>query len=111
MSEVDGFHESLAAAVMVEIDDFKRNRADIEQAKGILIQWLAVDADQAFAVLVRYSQDHNVRVRHLAQRLVDLASRDQTPPKRASSEQVASMLTELVARPSAEVLRGDLEPG
>jgi AmiR/NasT family two-component response regulator len=30
-----------------------------------------VDADRAFAILRRYSQDHNVKLRTIAQRLIE----------------------------------------
>jgi AmiR/NasT family two-component response regulator len=30
-----------------------------------------IDSDQAFAVLRRYSQDHNIKLRDVAQRLID----------------------------------------
>lgn len=43
----------------------------IGQAQGILMERFSVDADQAFAVLRRYSQDHNIKLHHVAQRLID----------------------------------------
>ena len=43
----------------------------IGQAQGILMERFSVDADQAFAVLRRYSQDHNVKLHLVAQRLID----------------------------------------
>ena len=43
----------------------------IGQAQGILMERFKVDADQAFAVLRRYSQDHNVKLHVVAQRLID----------------------------------------
>jgi GAF domain-containing protein len=46
-------------------------RALIGQAQGILMERFDVDADRAFAILRRYSQDHNVKLRTLAQRLVE----------------------------------------
>jgi AmiR/NasT family two-component response regulator len=52
-----------------------RSRAVIEQAKGILIGDKRVSADEAFALLVRMSQNANVKVRDVAQRLVDERSR------------------------------------
>jgi GAF domain-containing protein len=47
------------------------NRAVIEQAKGILMTQEGVDADGAFDLLRRVSQQENVKVRDIAQRLVD----------------------------------------
>lgn len=46
-------------------------RKVIGQAQGILMERFALSADQAFAVLRRYSQDYNIKLRDVAQRLVD----------------------------------------
>lgn len=43
----------------------------VGQAQGILMERFGLDADQAFAVLRRYSQDHNIKLREVAQRLID----------------------------------------
>jgi GAF domain-containing protein len=43
----------------------------IGQAQGILMERFALDADQAFAVLRRYSQNHNIKLRDVARRVVD----------------------------------------
>lgn len=43
----------------------------IGQAQGILMERFDLDADQAFGVLRRYSQDKNVKLRDVARRLVD----------------------------------------
>ena len=53
------------------------SRDIIGQAKGLLMRDFAVDADGAFDLLRRMSQDTNIRVVDLARRLVDL----DTPPK------------------------------
>jgi GAF domain-containing protein len=42
----------------------------IGQAQGILMERFAVDADQAFAVLRRYSQDRNLKLHVVAERLI-----------------------------------------
>jgi GAF domain-containing protein len=42
----------------------------IGMAQGILMERFAVDADEAFAVLRRYSQDGNVKLRAVAERVV-----------------------------------------
>jgi hypothetical protein len=42
----------------------------IEQVKGMLMQHLGVDAEEAFAVLVSFSQDTNTKVRDVAERIV-----------------------------------------
>jgi len=43
----------------------------IGQAQGMLMERFDLDSDQAFAVLRRYSQDHNIKLREVAQRLID----------------------------------------
>jgi AmiR/NasT family two-component response regulator len=42
----------------------------IGQAQGILMERFDLTDDQAFAVLRRYSQDNNVKLRDVAQRLI-----------------------------------------
>jgi GAF domain-containing protein len=43
----------------------------VGQAQGILMERFGIDSDQAFAVLRRYSQDHNIKLRDVAQRLIE----------------------------------------
>ena len=43
----------------------------IGQAQGILMERYDLTADQAFAVLLRYSQDKNIKLRKVAERLID----------------------------------------
>jgi GAF domain-containing protein len=49
-----------------------RSRVLIEQAKGMVAQYLEIDVDDAFLVLRRYSRDHNIKLTKLAQ---DVANR------------------------------------
>lgn len=43
----------------------------IGQAQGILMERFQIDADRAFTVLRRYSQDNNVKLHDVARRLID----------------------------------------
>lgn len=43
----------------------------IGQAQGMLMERFDLDADRAFGVLRRYSQDNNVKLREVAQRLIN----------------------------------------
>jgi GAF domain-containing protein len=43
----------------------------IGQAQGILMERYSIDADQAFAVLRRYSQHNNIKLRVIAERLIE----------------------------------------
>lgn len=78
------------------IEDFTTHRAVIEQAKGVLVQLLAVDADEAFLLLRHISQHENVKVRDLAESLVDAAARDKTPAKGDGNGSVLDQLTALL---------------
>ena len=46
-------------------------RTVIGQAQGILMERYSISPQQAFAVLLRYSQDYNVKLYDLARRLVE----------------------------------------
>lgn len=57
--EVDGLHTAM------------RTRADIEQAKGMIMAMRGITADQAFEVLSAQSQNRNVRVSDIAAALIE----------------------------------------
>jgi hypothetical protein len=66
----DGFNAALAQLV--------QNRAIIEQAKGMLMLVYGIDAVGAFEKLRWLSQQHNVKLRLLAERIVqDLTAASQ----------------------------------
>ncbi|SDH06806.1 GAF and ANTAR domain-containing protein [Klenkia brasiliensis] len=67
-------HQDLVAAAD-GVRQAEESRAVIEQAKGLLMQEHGWDADQAFAELLRRSNDTNTRVRDLAAGLVSAAGR------------------------------------
>ena len=60
-----------AAELAVQLKSAVESRAVIEQAKGILMSQRHCSAEEAFRLLTRQSQDQNVKVRVLAQALVD----------------------------------------
>jgi hypothetical protein len=74
---------SLALAVdrIVIVDRFRESEANFEraveshrlvgQATGILIERHRIVSEEAFDVLRRASQDHNVKLREIAQRVID----------------------------------------
>jgi ANTAR domain len=47
------------------------SRAVIDQAKGMLMTWLAYDAEEAFDLLKSVSQDSNEKMIVVAQRMVE----------------------------------------
>jgi GAF domain-containing protein len=53
------------------LSEAMRNRAVIEQAKGMLMAAQACDEEAAFELLVRASQRENVKLRDVARRIVD----------------------------------------
>jgi transcriptional regulator with GAF, ATPase, and Fis domain len=61
---------SKASAAIRAID----TRTMIGQAEGILMERYAINADQAFSVLRRYSQQNNIAVREIATALVESRS-------------------------------------
>jgi hypothetical protein len=73
MVDVTGSKRSQTAR---DIDEAVRRSAEsrgtIEQAKGVLMATLAIDADRAFSVLKRQSQNGNVKLRDLAALLLDV---------------------------------------
>lgn len=68
--------------VTTAVEDFVRNRATIEQAKGILILVYGIDAEDAFDVLRRHSQAHNVKLRLVAEQVVELGRANRPAPQR-----------------------------
>ncbi|MFI6043611.1 PAS and ANTAR domain-containing protein [Nocardia sp. NPDC051321] len=63
------------------VPDVFASRAVIEQAKGVLMRMYRVDAEQAFRILRWRSQETNVKLRLLAQQIIDeLDTVPATPP-------------------------------
>nr|WP_246315718.1 GAF and ANTAR domain-containing protein [Kineococcus aurantiacus] len=65
-------HAAVALADAQQLEDLStalRHRDVIGQAKGILMERFKVDADQAFALLARVSQERNVKLHALAEEL------------------------------------------
>ncbi|MFZ0832356.1 MAG: ANTAR domain-containing protein [Mycobacterium sp.] len=70
-------------ALAAENEQLRRalaSRDIIGQAKGILMEQYGIDADAAFGLLVRLSQESNTRLVEIARRLVEL---DHPPPPAA----------------------------
>ena len=67
-------HAAVAMASTREQDNLWKAidaRQLIGQAQGILMERFAIDAEQAFTVLRRYSQDRNLKLNVVAQRLIE----------------------------------------
>jgi GAF domain-containing protein len=63
-----------ARELSAHLGEAMTSRAVIEQAKGIIMGAQGCNADRAFDVLVRASQRENIKLRVLAQRIVDQAA-------------------------------------
>jgi GAF domain-containing protein len=63
-----------ATTVSHQLEEAMASRSVIEQAKGVLMATLAVDADAAFDALRRESQRRNRKLRELAVELVEAAA-------------------------------------
>jgi AmiR/NasT family two-component response regulator len=59
------------AALADQMKQAMATRAVIEQAKGIIMRDRGCTADDAFDALVKLSQEAHVKLREVAQRLVD----------------------------------------
>lgn len=67
-------HAAVALASARKLDNLWQAvdaRKRIGQAQGILMERFDLNADQAFAVLLRYSQDKNIKLRAVADLLVE----------------------------------------
>ncbi|MEY4229853.1 MAG: hypothetical protein RLZZ362_702 [Actinomycetota bacterium] len=71
--------------LVVEVQGLRRameHRAEIEQAKGIVMANLGCGPDEAFDILRRQSQHENRRLREIAHELVAITSRGRGVPAR-----------------------------
>jgi response regulator NasT len=74
VAEEVAVHARIALAAWDSADDLARGLASrtlIGQAQGILMERFSLDADRAFQVLRRHSQDGNVKLVEVARRVVE----------------------------------------
>ena len=71
LANVERYRQAAARAAQLEVA--MQTRAPIEQAKGVLMSRLHCTSEEAFKVLVGLSQTQNVKLRVVAQNLVDEA--------------------------------------
>jgi GAF domain-containing protein len=64
-----------ARTLSENLEQAMRSRASIEQAKGIIMSTMGCDPDEAMQILIRQSQEQNIKVRDLAGELVRNATR------------------------------------
>ena len=73
VGQIFGGHASVALAAARNEDSLRQAidaRHVIGQAQGILMERFDLNADQAFAVLRRYSQDKNLKLRAVAEEMI-----------------------------------------
>lgn len=83
MPPTDGVHSAVDPHNGTELEALRReivglraalvSRATIDQARGILVARYKLSPDGAFDLLVRWSQDRNIKLRTIAETLVTLA--------------------------------------
>jgi transcriptional regulator with GAF, ATPase, and Fis domain len=69
LANVERFRQAAGRAAQLEVA--MQSRACIEQAKGILMSRLHCSSEEAFKILIGLSQTQNVKLRAVAQNLVD----------------------------------------
>jgi PAS domain S-box-containing protein len=62
--------DTMQSDITTAMSKFADTRAEIEQAKGLLMTAYGISADRAFEILVWRSQETNVKVRELANRFI-----------------------------------------
>ena len=63
--------DTMQSDISAAVSRVSQARAEIEQAKGLLMAAYGISADRAFDILVWRSQETNVKVRELARRFTD----------------------------------------
>jgi len=64
------FTDTLQSDISAAVSKVTEARAEIEQAKGLLMAAYGISADRAFDILVWRSQETNIKVRELAHRFI-----------------------------------------
>ncbi len=64
------FTDTMQSDISAAVSKVTEARAEIEQAKGLLMAAYGISADRAFDILVWRSQETNVKVRELAHRFI-----------------------------------------
>ena len=68
------FTDTMQSDISAAVSKVAESRAEIEQAKGLLMAAYGISADRAFDILVWRSQETNVKVRDLARRFISVVA-------------------------------------
>ncbi len=82
VAQILGRHASVALSIARREENLLTAidaRHLIGLAQGILMERYGLSADKAFAVLRRYSQDHNIKLRELADRVINTRELPESP--------------------------------
>lgn len=90
--------DEVREATREAVDGATRNRRAIEQVKGALMVTYRLDDVSAFALLRTFSQEHNVRIHDLAERVTQAMSTVSAP---APADELS--LTDLLGRVAREL--------
>jgi AmiR/NasT family two-component response regulator len=69
-----------AQRTAAQLQEAIRSRAVVDQAKGILMQLLECDGDEAFERLRKISQTQHVKLTEVARQVVETRAEPQQPP-------------------------------
>ncbi|MFL6131544.1 MAG: PAS and ANTAR domain-containing protein [Nocardioidaceae bacterium] len=91
----EAVRRTTAEDVQHAMEVISASRPTIEQAKGVLMMRYAIDAEAAFALLRRYSQRENIKVRDVARSVVESMSGRELPTgSRATWDNLAAEMFE-----------------
>ena len=95
--------------------EYTRHQALIEQAKGMLMFVYGIDADEAFTVLRAQSQDHNIKLRLIAEQvvkdMVELVRDTKGPARRRAFDGVMATAHHRIATVATRQLDGQSKTG
>ncbi len=117
MNANESANESLWASeqqLWDQVREHDQHHALIEQAKGMVMFAYGIDADEAFDVLRAQSQNHNVKLRLIAEQvvkdLVDL-SRTSSPARRMALDGLMQNAHKRISHSAARQLNGESKTG
>lgn len=80
--------EAVQSDVSAVISEVASSRAEIDQAKGVLMAAYGIPAERAFDILVWRSQETNIKVRELAKQFIDAIAARMSPDMRSEVDHV-----------------------
>jgi len=108
----DGFYvdvtrstEKHQTTITEAVAEIAKHRSTIEQAKGVLMVVYGIDADVAFDILKWRSQESNIKLRLLAERLMSQFQSlryDEAPPRRSTFDHILMTVAQRVANGECE---------